>query len=477
MLYSDIMATQIKALISEIQCDGMWMTTFQHPLPLHDLISTLTPDDFHLVLTLAVESIKTLRTSTSTVQYKDALKAELTKQASEFEKKQHTLEQSLTTLERNHTSEIDKKSAEFQKKISVLEAQLESLNASNMTLRSQIDMITTTSEERFKKTLSEISARHDKELSRTLDSHKSERDRSEKAQQERIAQTEAQHKLAMDRLQTLYSEKEQRLQKEQERLHVSSEIGKQGEKEFEELSAQYTKWGELKNTSKQAHATDRSCVIRNCLTMFEIKNHGPDTSVKTDEVVKFKRDLNSHLDSPIGIFIALKAPITGKCKRDFIEIEWTEKSQMLVYIASFYTHPAKEVFSFLEMCIDIAKTVYTHNNMNSSESELTAQLQGRIDHVKGYVDRQLKSMTALLLELKVNKKNLIDMVTKQHTSYTCQIEESKHALLSMVRILMNAEEEAELPVSDPPVSEGEAVVPLKKKVGRPKKIAAVPSSS
>ena len=472
------MAMQTRALVSEIQCDGMWMTTFQHPLPLIDHVSTLTPEEFHVTLSLAVEALKTLRTSATTVQYKDALKVELTKQASEFDKQRSAFEKSIDNLERSTAADSEKKAAEFQKKIQILEAQVETMNASNMVLRSQIEKVHASAEQGYKLSLLEMNSRHEKELARILDSHKSECERSDKVQNERISQAEAQHTSAMEKLQILYSEKEKRLQKEHESLRGSSDIGKQGEQEFEELAASYTKWGELKNTSKQAQATDRSCVIRDCFTLFEIKNHGSDKSVPTKDVVKFKRDLNSHLDSPIGILIALKAPIDGKCKRDFIEIEWTEKSQMLVYIASFCTHPAKEVFSFLDMCIDIAKTVYTHNNMNSSESELTAQLQGRIDLVKGYVDRQLKSMAALLLELKVNKKNLIDMVTKQHTSYTCQIEESKQALLSMVRILMNAEEESETPAVEPTVSEGDAAVPQKKKVGRPKKIpAAAPSSS
>ena len=472
------MEIQPRALVSEIQCDGMWMTTFQHPLPLIDHVSTLTPEEFHVTLSLAVEALKTLRTSATTVQYKDALKVELTKQASEFDKQRSAFEKSIDNLERSTAADSEKKAAEFQKKIQILEAQVETMNASNMVLRSQIEQVHASAEQGYKLSLLEMNSRHEKELARILDSHKSECERSDKVQSERISQSEAQHASAMEKLQILYSEKERRLQKEHESLRGSSDIGKQGEKEFEELAATYTKWGELKNTSKQAQATDRSCVIRDCLTLFEIKNHGTDKSVPTKDVVKFKRDLNSHLDSPIGILIALKAPIDGKCKKDFIEIEWTEKSQMLVYISSFCTHPAKEVFSFLDMCIDIAKTVYTHNNMSSSDSELTAQLQGRIDLVKGYVDRQLKSMTALLLDLRVNKKNLIDMVTKQHTSYTCQIEESKQALLSMVRILMNAEEESETPAVEPNLSEGDAAVPQKKKVGRPKKIpAAAPSSS
>lgn len=452
----------------------MWISTFQHQRSIQNLVSTLTPEEFELVLMLAVESVKTLRSSSATVQYKDALQTELSKQGSEFAKQKAELEKSIVSMERTHTSEQDKKAAEFQKRIRVLEAQVEATTAANTTLRSQIEDINSSSEQRYKSALSELTSRHDKEISRTLESHKSERERSDKSYQERNAQLEAQHKLAMDKLQTLYSEKEQRLQKEQERLHVSSEIGKQGEKEFEQLCAEYTKWGELKNTSKQAQATDRSCVIRECSTLFEIKNYS--YNVPEKEVTKFKRDLQSHRDSPLGVFISLKTNILGKCKKGFFEIEWTENSQMLVYVNSFYTHSAEDIFSILDQCVDVARTVYTHNNTAVTDSQMTSQLQTRIDHVKEYVERQLKSMAALLLELKVNKKNLVEMVTKQHTSYICQIEESKQALKSMVRILLNAEEEPEVLVE--PILEAETPPAQKKPRGRPKKTPSVgPSSS
>lgn len=466
----------VRAFVSEIQCDGMWMSTFQHPSSIQDLISTVTPDEFYLIIMLAVESIKTLRSSTSTVQYKDAIQNELSKQGTEFAKQKQTLEKSIESMERLHASEQDRTSSDFQKRIRILEAQVEATTAANTTLRSQIEELASSAEQRYRSSLADLTARHDKEISRTLESHKAERERSDKNYQDRNTQLDSQHKLAMEKLQTLYSEKEQRLQKEQERLHVSSEIGKQGEKEFEELASQYTKWGELKNTSKQAQATDRSCVIRDCSTLFEIKNYS--YNIPEKEVTKFKRDLQSHRDSPLGVFVSLKTNILGKCKKGFFEIEWTENSQMLVYVNAFYNHSAEDIFAILDQCVDIARIVYTHNNASTTDSEMTAQLQGRLDHVKEYIERQLKSMTSLLLELKVNKKNLLEMVTKQHTSYTCQIEESKQALKSMVRILLNADEEPEIPDVEPIILEGETPVTQKKARGRPKKSASVaPSSS
>jgi hypothetical protein len=472
------MVTPERALVSEIQCDDLWISTFQHPHPIQSLVSSLTPDEFELVIMLAVESVKTLRSSSATLKYKDALQNELAKQGSEFTKKKEELEKSIVSMERAHTSDQDKASADFQKRIRILEAQIEATTAANTSLRSQLEDINIASEQRYKSALTELTARHDKELNRTLESHKSERERSDKISHERNMQLEAQHKLAMDKLQSLYSEKEQRLQKEQERLHVSSEIGKQGEKEFEQLCAEYTKWGDLTNTSKQAQATDRSCIIRECSTLFEIKNYS--YNIPEKEVTKFKRDLQSHRDSPLGVFISLKTNILGKCKRGFFEIEWTENSQMLVYVNCFYTHSAEDIFSILDQCVDIARTVYTHNNTALSDSQMTSQLQGRIDHVKEYVERQLKSMATLLLELKVNKKNLVDMVTKQHTAYICQIEESKQALKSMVRILLNAEEEFDVPAVESIALEEESETPVvqKKQRGRPKKIVSgVPSSS
>ena len=454
------------ALLSQTMSGSMWNSTFQHPSALPDELLTLTPQEFELTLRLSVDSLKTLRSATASNKYEDTLRTELSKLSIRHEKEKSLIEKSLAEQERTHAIAMDRLRADSQKRIQTLEGEVAAAAAAYTTVSSKLGQFDALAEERYRKTLREqvesMESRHANELKRTLAAHTAELERSERT---------------LTHLQTLYSEKEDKLRKESEHLQISSEIGKQGEKEFEELCAQHTKWGTLTNTSKMPHATDRSCLIRECNTLFEVKNYS--TPIPQKEVTKFISDVKAHSEFSLGIFISLKTEIPGKCKRGFVEVEWTEASQMLVYINSFYSHPTQDIFAILEQCVDIARTVYTRNNTQEDASDSTTHLQGRIDHVKEYIERQILSMTKFMSELKMNKKTLLDTVTKQHTSYLCQVEESKHALLSMVRILLNSEVEAE-PIETPisaqesPVVES-AIPVVKKSRARPKK-TALPSS-
>ena len=453
----------------------MWHSTFQHPSPLPAELLTLTPQEFELTLQLAADSIKTLHSSAAAVKYDDTLKAELLKLSTKHSKDKSVLEKTLADQERTHAAAMDRLRADSQKRIQSLEGEVAAAAAAYTTVSSKLghfDTLSLAVEERHRKTLREqaesIEARHENELKRTLAGHAAEIERIERA---------------ASQLKTLYSEKEDKLRKESERLQISSEIGKQGEKEFEELCDQYTKWGPLTNTSKVAHATDRSCVIRNCQTFFEIKNYS--TPIPQKEVAKFISDVKAHREFALAIFVSLKTDIPGKCKRGFIEIEWTESSQMLVYINSFYNHSLQDIFSIFEQCVDIARTVYTRNNTQADESESITQLQGRIDHVKECIELHILDMAKFMSQLKMDKKNAIDTATKQYNSYILQVEKSKHTLLSMVRILLHsdaepeAEAEAEAEQSPPAVvviPHTEETLPvIKKSRSRPKK-TALPSS-
>ena len=81
----------------------------------------------------------------------------------------------------------------------------------------------------------------------------------------------------------------------------SAAIGHQGEMEFTQLIASYTKW-EYEDTSKEAHGADLCVKIRECEARFEIKNHSK--TVSKSEVAKFYRDMDQHLESPFGVCFA-----------------------------------------------------------------------------------------------------------------------------------------------------------------------------
>ena len=286
---------------------------------------------------------------------------------------------------------------------------------------------------------------YERELDRLQSMHKTMLESLELQARERVAQCDSQHKESLEKMRQMYTEQEVKLRRELEKSFVSSEKGKQGEKEFEELTEQYCpKWPKLVNMSKTAHGTDRGCKIRNCETLFEIKNYSSD--VPTSEVVKFERDLEEHQDCPLGVFISMKTNIVGKKSGNFITTSWTSKNQLLVYINSFYTHSPEDVLTFIDICADIAWMIFKSARDKPEESE-TVKLQGKISQVKVFVEKELKRMTAFLTTLGHDKKMLIGTIEKQNANYIYEVQQSKQALQGILEIFLGTQDD--LPEPDP----------------------------
>jgi hypothetical protein len=256
----------------------------------------------------------------------------------------------------------------------------------------------------------------------------------EKQARERVQQCDQQHKESIEKMRELYLEQERKIRKELEKSFVSSERGKQGEQEFEDLVRQYVSWPPMINMSKTSHATDRRCKIRSCNSLFEIKNYTDD--VPSKEVVKFERDMGENQDCPLGVFISMNTNIVGKKSGKFITTAWTPKSQLLIFINSFYTHSPEDVLTFIDICADLAWTVFKAANDTPDESDSVVNLEGRISQVKIFVDKEIKRMADLLRTVTHNKNFMIDAITKHSAEYTYNIQQSKQALQGMLEILL-----------------------------------------
>jgi hypothetical protein len=233
-----------------------------------------------------------------------------------------------------------------------------------------------------------------------------------------------------------YAELEAKLRAAHEKSFVSVEKGKQGEREFEELCSQHTSWGPLINTSKEDSATDRRCVIRGCSTMFEVKKY--QNTIPTTEINKFLRDMKEHTEAPLGVFISLHTEISKK-RGKYIETEWTDNSQLLVYISSFYAHSIPDTLDFIDSCATIAMTVY--RAAKKSQDSEGIGLLSRIELAKLSVSKEMERVTECIDSLTRNKKDVVSLIEKQFVDSRLQMSLMKTGLTEMLGILLGKHEE------------------------------------
>lgn len=469
---------EISALISEVCHGSHWISTFRHPNSLRELTSTFTPDDFQLCVSLAASAVDTLKKQVNSEQYRENLAREIKRQADAFdaEKKQiqdrvehqHKISESKHRLAQEQLEEEIK---ELQNQLKQLKGSLSLSETAERKMKEQLDKFTTLSESIQKKALQTVveekDAQHAKELDRLQALHQSVLHSLEKSATDRVAQCDTQHKEAMDAMRKLYTDQEAKIRKELEKKAGSSDKGKQGELEFEELATQYTKWPKLQNTSKTAHSTDRSCKIRSCETLFEIKNYTVD--IPSKEVQKFQRDMEEHADCPFGVFVSLHTPIQGKRSGNFISYEWTSKSQLLLYISSFYTHPAEDLLAFIDLCADLAWSMFKIQSEKPTESDSVLQMRDRLEQARVIVEKEIKRLTEFTQTLLLDKRMLLESINKQHTGYSMYVKQSRATLGLLLETLIGSvlEEDGE------PEKSEEKSVPVEveekpKGPGRPK---------
>lgn len=435
--------------------DGKYYTSiFKHSLSLKSLHS-LTQTQLHDVLSLANSAVETMYNSVNTLQYNEMLQKEINrhkglftserkKLEEEFQLKILTSQNEMETLKSSHKSKL----SEFDRDLKLARSELGISEFTINKMREQFDTLKKYSEDILKVSLKEVVSKqeeqHQKEIAQIQDMNKTMRESIENQARERVLQCDTQHKEASEKMRYLYLEQELKLRKELEKTFNSSERGKQGEQEFEDIVKQYVSWPPLINMSKTSHGTDRSCRIRKCDTLFEVKNYS--TEVPSKEVEKFQRDMEEKQDYPMGVFISMNTGIVGKKSGNFITLQWTAKSQLLLYINSFYHHSSQDTLAFIDMCADIAWMVFKAAREQPETCETTIHLQSKIENIKVYVDNELKRMAEFLRMLNHDKITLIDTITKQNSTYTYNIKQSKQALQSMLEIILGKiEEEVEIP--------------------------------
>lgn len=409
------------------------LSSWLHSSPLPDSLKSVSIDTFEKILSIAAQTIADFQQS----DLQEKIQVVLAQQESQSEKKIKGV--------------IAKKEEEFaslktstELLIQKLRGELEIANHVNETLNSKLKGLEADTQKRIQQEIKLL------------------RDEKESQYEREITRLQTQNKEFTSLLQTsLERQYSERLKTEHEHLakswakleeeraalqsgttRGSSTLGQEGEEWFDTLVTTKTTWGSLTNTSKIAHATDRSGKIGKCPVLFEIKNYS--AAVPTKELEKFARDMEENSNYPFGVFISRNTGITGM--KQFLRIEWTKKGQLLLYIANMASHGIEDILAYIELCAMAALQIYTlHTELQSTkeESHTIHELQFRLDTGKLYVERDIKRATELLTQMRHDEKFLTDTIKKQFSSYKIQLDETKASLQDLLRVLLNLKETEE----------------------------------
>jgi hypothetical protein len=389
-----------RAFVCETFSNGQWTSSYKHPDSMQSVVKDLTQKEFQIALDLAVNALQKMNTSAENISYKEALDKEVKSHTQILSQQKEDLEARLELARKNAASERIIIAEKFSEEIKQLKS---SLAISEQAVKD----ISGKSEMMFKNLLDEVkqqmSASHSQEISRV-----------EATYQRFQVNSDQQHKEAMAALKVSYSELEDKLRKEMGKATAAAasvEIGKQGEMKFEDMVDKYTRWGPLKNTSKLNHHGDRMCKIKDCEVMFEVKDYT--SVVPSTEVDKFKRDMEEHPDFHLGVFISMNTNISKK-SGSYIQMEWTSRSQLLIYINRLQSHSLEDIFGFLDVCVDIALRMNKMANERPEDSETCILQQEKINRCKDLADREMKRIADYINTMNINKNTLIQTITKHY---------------------------------------------------------------
>ena len=402
------------ALINHYKDNDTYISTWRHRSPLPSMLEGCSIEDFETILQLSSSALKSLHEQTSSLQFQYILNKKISeiteKNNSEIvraKKEYETKVQQLNNTHSNSEFAIQQKSSNeiqiLKSKVSELQISLEQSIKSYQILNQNFVSLQTTSNQSLEKNLSTI-------LEKQKCVYQEQLIMQEKIYKEQIHGLKA----SLDNL------TQNTIQQ-----NNSSIKGKMGESSFDTLVQQYTTW-DIEDTSKIPQSCDRLGKIRGCKTLFEIKNYG--YNIPKKEVDKFKRDLEVHKDSPLGIFISLNTNIVGG-QQEFLYTEFTNSNQLLIYIQQFNNQDPSTIFSILDAFVDIALLFYNKTSNNIED----VSVQNKIDSIKPILQNELTNLFTIMNELTNNKKFLTETITKHYNSIKHHIDRVRFSFESIFK--------------------------------------------
>ena len=386
------------ALLSQTKDNTTYISTWQHTKPLPSELMGCSIEEFELILALSSDALKSLRQSTSSIQFQEILNKKIQELNSQ---KQNEFEKLQFEFERKKNSE----QTNLQRKIQELQTNLEQSIQSYQALNHNFINLQSSSQQNFGSSL------------------KSSLDNQKRSMDEQFYKVESIYKEQIETLKNSLNE----YTKKAITNNVSSNKGKTGEQSFDSLVETYTTW-QIKDTSKTPQSCDRFGEIRGCKTLFEIKNYS--YNIPRKEVDKFKRDLEVHNDCPLGIFISLNTNIIGG-EQDFFYTEFTSSNQLLIYIQQFNNYDSSTLFSVLNSLIEIALILHS----KSSNMDEDSGLQNKVDSLKSIIQNEIIFISKIITEAQGNSNFLIETIQKHNSSLKHNLEKLQFTFRSVFQTL------------------------------------------
>ena len=110
-------------------------------------------------------------------------------------------------------------------------------------------------------------------------------------------------------------------------------------------------------------------IIKSCKLFIDTKTYGL-RGVPKCEIDKFKRNMESNKDIPIGLLISMESKIIGG-QQDSLYFEINSNNQLLLYIQNFLSFDHETIFYILNNFIDIAYFIYSRSeNPDTIDTEM-----------------------------------------------------------------------------------------------------------
>ena len=402
----------MNSFIEERSENGYYISSWRHNNPLPECFKSISGSEFETLLSLYI--------TLGEIKQKD----------------------NLDTFKRDIESKFFEKAQVFEEEKSLLDKKIKELQGVYDILR---------------KNYSELEQNKQKAIDKEKESNEKNIDKE--------------HKFFLSQIESIKSlgtSKDQQIQELKEELSIyknqsliyqnSSKKGKLGEKIFEELTEQYTDWN-LKNTTGVSHSGDHHTIIRDCKTLFEIKYYKH--PVTTEQVTKFKNNMNNFKDKPLGILLSHTSRIVNG-PADLIYCEINSNNQLLVYVQNFLTIDPEIIFSVLNNYIDMAKIIY-----NRYENSLIYNdLQSKIDSIKPILNDITKDVNYMMNKLTQMKKSWNQKIDTDFNELKNDLSKPFDSIKRVINILFPEETtNVNMNVSNMVIedSEGEKKKPTKRK--------------
>ena len=422
----------MESFIEERYENGYYISSWKYNNPLPECLKTITSSEFESLFSLYIS----LRNTTVDLKQKEDIDKIRAYVEEEYQKKVLQLKK------------------QYEDDISIRDCKSKELQESYTNLREITEKTRVYVEDEYRKKLLQLQKQHEEDISikdrkisqeivksRELQEsynilHKNFSTQQEETQKS-INKIQIQHDISIEKEHNLFlthlenikslnsSKDEQISELKQELLHYknqsliqqnSSKKGKQGEMKFFNLVNQYTCWL-LRDTSGTTDAGDFQGTYNNCKLFIDTKTYNT-RGVPKCEIDKFKRNMESNKDIPIGLLIAMESKIVG-ARHDSIYFEINSNNQLLLYIQNFLSFDHETIFYILNSFIDIAHIIYSRSkNSHTINTELVKPAlnsllkisQETINKISNIKDLWVEKINTDCNELKHNVRQSINLI-------------------------------------------------------------------